>query len=569
MEVWPTNSYERIFNIICLCSSLILGSSLISSMSASMMRLKMLKQDQMKNIRLVRRFLRQNSVRSEVAVRVEKQVTQRMMRKERVTDRDVQALAMLSPAVNASLQTELFGKHLNNHPLFALALQIHAPTLHRFCCECLHGLYLSSDDDLFGPGTEASETYFVVEGELQYTEEPETSPGFFDRKRPIEAPTWICEAALWSQWFHVGAVEALRPCQLVVLKVAAMLKTAGKNRVIVDLFAEYARVFHKRLISAGPPMSEWPDDLHVPLTDYCDIIASTKPDVRCFVGQLALRKLPFWFSTVRHDALREEISSGKCIIVQNADGEMMRVVTLVTLRILRADGCMLVRLGKLRHGPGLEDIELQLPGAKQDPGDTPEDTACRVLRQELAPFADDVHLSKTEREVSFQESSRLKLRTKYCKTVHYAELQSQAVIGVACHAPRVSRASMFSSAECSPIEQMTILIGHEQDAPTAGAALAYVYTWMAPGLFAKLHSGSSLGPMRPLLESIDFGKLVRERRVSRAVADAAAEASHGSPLGDARNWWVVAEVSRSVSGPSRVDVEELGKLNGFGIRLGI
>eukprot|EP00971_Amphidinium_carterae_P314111 6243499-Amphidinium_carterae.2 len=52
-----------------------------------------------------------------------------------------------------------------------------------------------------------------VKGLLAYTQEPDSAPVENAHTIAVKAGRWICEAALWSQWIHVGtAVGQVQAC---------------------------------------------------------------------------------------------------------------------------------------------------------------------------------------------------------------------------------------------------------------------------------------------------------------------------------------------------------------------
>merc|ERR1712125_74972 len=71
IEIECVNAFERLFSIICLLIGLIFGSVIISSLSASMVNFQMIRQEYIKNMRLLRQYLRENAVNRETALLVQ------------------------------------------------------------------------------------------------------------------------------------------------------------------------------------------------------------------------------------------------------------------------------------------------------------------------------------------------------------------------------------------------------------------------------------------------------------------------------------------------------------------
>jgi len=84
-------------------------------------------------------------------------------------------------------------------------------------------------------------------------------------------------------------LEALETCEVMAINARKLLVEAVQHDdAIASIFKSYGRAFHKRLTDAKPPRSNWPNDLHVPFTDYEEIIASMALEYRSYVGVVAL-----------------------------------------------------------------------------------------------------------------------------------------------------------------------------------------------------------------------------------------------------------------------------------------
>jgi len=42
--------------------------------------------------------------------------------------------------------------------------------------------------------------------------------------------SWLCEAALWTEWVHVGTVEAVSPCSIMVVDAQKLMQAAKKKQ---------------------------------------------------------------------------------------------------------------------------------------------------------------------------------------------------------------------------------------------------------------------------------------------------------------------------------------------------
>ena len=58
-----------------------------------------------------------------------------------------------------------------------------------------------------------------------------------------------------------------------------VMSVASKHRFISHVTLQYGVQYHKCVVSARPP-NQWPDDLHVPFTDWMDVVCSMHSSVR-------------------------------------------------------------------------------------------------------------------------------------------------------------------------------------------------------------------------------------------------------------------------------------------------
>merc|ERR1719329_982728 len=86
--------------------------------------------------------------------------------------------------------------------------------------------------------------------------------------------------------------------------------------------------------------------------------------------------------------LVDEVSDGVATVVEDVNGEPLRIVRVTALHIQRGDGCVLVELGKVRDG--IPKTSGKLPGSKMSSHESPGDTARRVLESQLPSLAEHV-----------------------------------------------------------------------------------------------------------------------------------------------------------------------------------
>merc|ERR1719188_44159 len=111
----------------------LLGSALISSLSAALMDFQLSQKDKTHKLRILRRYLIENNVDARISVPVNQQVVQRLWQRPPLQEEDVPALTMLSYALRSQLRYEMRGPHMQQHALFRLFANVDIGTLQSIC----------------------------------------------------------------------------------------------------------------------------------------------------------------------------------------------------------------------------------------------------------------------------------------------------------------------------------------------------------------------------------------------------------------------------------------------------
>jgi len=436
IEISCSNTWERLFNIICMIVGLIFGSTLVSSLSATMVEFQMMKKEQTQKMRKLRQFLKENTVDRRIAVRVQQQATDRVGKKDEIKESDVPALKLISMSLLTELRLGLFKPHLLSHPLFSLWVSIDTNMVQRLCKDAITFLFLLPKDDLFHPATSSDHAFYVVSGSLNYLLDME-GVGVEDAEptaQTVREGTWMCEAALWTEWIHVGRAEATTRAKLLSISAAGLLEALSRHRMVRDIALDYSKLYHSRIVSASPSGNMSLTDLEVPFTGWDDLVVTMGKEHQVRIGLVALdhinaqidsgffrrRTIPSGLAK-----LKQEVIRGKSCLLINAAGEVERVVSVVALRIERQspEGTfVLVQLGK--HSDGSMLPSCQLPGAKQESGESIERTINRILTSKLGPFYGHIEMESKDRQVECKPSPEYRVQTKYLRKVCTARLSS-------------------------------------------------------------------------------------------------------------------------------------------------
>merc|ERR1712136_270171 len=350
---------------------------------------------------------------------------------------DVKAISLLSVTLRADLMGELCRQHLHTQQLFRLVEQAAAPVMRQICHKSISFKSFLPQDIIFMQDTCCSNAYFITSGSLEYAKRPQMQAvcrtSGIDSVEGAESQkvcekSWLAWAAMWSEWTHVGTAEATASSEVLILDVSSLLLCIARSGDIRDLLEGYSLAFPTRLISAVPPAADFPDDLHVPFTDYGEIVMAMGSREQKLIGTMALERLEAskwpWqgISLQKLDALQKEVFSGRCVLIENAEGAAERVVPITAMRLERDNGDVLVVMAKQQEGCEIL-TEGKLPGTKQNAGEEPVQAVRRILREQLQPFS-GAKIYKSDREDVVETSHKFRIRTKYIRVIFHAALPS-------------------------------------------------------------------------------------------------------------------------------------------------
>lgn len=446
MDVFPQSTFERVFTIVCLLFGVVIGCTLVSSISATMVRLQTIRHDRDQKLRTLRQFLRQHVIDQRVSVMVMRQFTERTNKRRYLRIDDVPAVAALSQALRMELRSEIFGVHFNTHPLFRLWSRLHDHTMLRCCAEAVGINNLGTGDQLFNFGADANSAFMVISGDLHYS-----FAGSNDAlSRSVGAGSWLCELALWCRWVHAGRLQATSNCHIFSVHAKQLHVIMRANPAIKDITESYVLQFHAQLPSMHELTKGAQGDLQLRDIDYHMIVLSMPTHLRKIIGGLAMEVLQskkaweVWGGLVdrkngifANQALRklaQEVSADVSVIVEDGHGHIERVVAVTSLRLARCDGCLFVCLGSVGQ-QGAISVDGKFPGCKHAPGRCHQHAIRKVLDSGLSPIRECIELVRVERDVVYGESKQYCVRTSYRRTLHHANFvpDNNEEIGAAMH----------------------------------------------------------------------------------------------------------------------------------------
>jgi hypothetical protein len=360
---------------------------------------------------------------------------------------------------------------MRSHPFFRACAIIacrKSTLLHRIASGASIVKVKVTDKTLFNAGDPCNQTYIALSGQFIYQWDPpdivdETQAGGADAGDPgdlvdpsvtkavsflsntdaddevmfeVSPGEWVSEAGLWCKWTHVGILEPQVTGEFIALDCEKFGQELSNHPQMNACAQSYARSFTERVNTAVPPsVASWPNDVHVPNSAYEDIVGSLPLAAKSHLGMLAMAMLKdkkqrdVWgtFGDLggltrkpNFDKLQEEVQNGTSTMIMTPTGQVLRVVTLVAVRLTREDDRMLVQLGNKKRAAQVK-AEVALIASKVRSGEVPHTTLERIIGGSCKPFS-GMQFHNSKKEESIKDSTSHGVDTKYVKHVYNASI---------------------------------------------------------------------------------------------------------------------------------------------------
>jgi len=418
-DIATTNSTERALNVIALVVALVLGSTLISMMSAGIVDLRRSRQSKASSLLRLRDFLRQESIPVDVAAEVQRQVQARHEESMLCHEEQVDAIVHLSRSTRMKLICAIRMPALSTHDFWRMWASIDPGAMRALCLDVVDFRYVLSEDELFLAGERSSAALYIADGKHLYTQTPGTSVVDAVVCTPVGGDTWVCEASLWSEWVTVGKIAAVTRSKVFSMHADKLWTLVKEAPSVRKISTTYARNFHKQLTMAIPPFEDYPTDLYVPRTSVADLLS---PQVEIdLLRSIRVRDM----SPEQEAALIRELEEEKCCVTLDGTNRLLRTVLMAVLVLVRGDGRRLVEIGRLEGGAGAVASGslkacCRLPGTKRRRGESPTLAIKRLLREDLGDLAALIRLTAVRSETQQTLSPTFGCETVYHKMVQEA-----------------------------------------------------------------------------------------------------------------------------------------------------
>jgi len=244
-DIHPQNTGECMFaGFVLICGIINLFYFAAQTLRA-FQSLFSVRSESFKEFFLLRAYLKQHAVQSNLAFRVTtyaENVCKPLM--ELVPASKLDILPLLSQQLRCELSVSVDFCGVFAHPLFEQCRD-NPDLMHSFgnpACNVLKNLMLASGDPAFSAGNRAKKMITVTAGQLHYMKQ-----GVYSVDYLCQPGEWLAEHALWCVWTHQGDCCASTDSQCVTVDAHNFWEAVEKDTGMFVLMSRYAHIFIEEL----------------------------------------------------------------------------------------------------------------------------------------------------------------------------------------------------------------------------------------------------------------------------------------------------------------------------------
>jgi CRP-like cAMP-binding protein len=373
----------------------------------------------------LQKFLAQEEIDQGLAMAIKLQVKVRLAEKAQVRQQDVEYLNLAPKSLQESLWHFRCMKRMSEHVLWNAMNRFDSGSIHAVCYRSIVETKFDKEDTLFDDGAPGDSMYFISAGKLKYRPGELAAEAALPDVHPrlsVKPGSWCSEPALWTDWSHVGTMEAVSTCETLQITCSRLMQALDRMPEMLEIASDYCRAFHRYLEDAVR-LSDLPD-----VVDYHELMLGLGITSRLKLADPLIQKLRSrtFFSQRAVDLLQAEVADGKCNMAY-VGSEMLRTVFVVALRIQRAphDQRVLVKVGEVLRENSEVVPYCILPGIKRCGQRCSKEVVDQLLETELLELSGQVEVNymvPPEQVPIIQTSDQYHVRTRYLRTTFSAFL---------------------------------------------------------------------------------------------------------------------------------------------------
>lgn len=287
MEVVPQNELERLFSVVVILMGMVVFSSILSTITASMTHLRIMKTTEFQRRARLRAFFKQNQITIALSSRVskflrsEKKATARKV----IMEKDVADLAALPEVLRVLLRVEVRLPTLVRHPLLLQVSVFSQGTVGLLCDEGLREQEVTADEKLVCRGVRGKHVIFGRRPGLTYMH--------CGSSMDLPPHAIVGEMVLWVPWTYRGTLStAAGATEVFTLEMQSFHDIIARSPVRTQC-SVYARDFGRYLFQC--------DEEDIQLSDFVELDVCARFAMKAFAagclrransyGENILRKL--------------------------------------------------------------------------------------------------------------------------------------------------------------------------------------------------------------------------------------------------------------------------------------
>mmetsp|Transcript_46211 Transcript_46211/g.134554 ORF Transcript_46211/g.134554 Transcript_46211/m.134554 type:complete len:947 (-) Transcript_46211:260-3100(-) len=505
MQVFPYNTAERIYNVVCLLFGFVFFGSLISMLSAETTQMRMMRSEQLTKMNQLQKYLREKNVSHEVVLQIKQEVYDRMRIRKPLHADDITLLQSLSARMRTALHCDACKPFLLRHPLMRCMLAAYPSVMRTMCSGmALKFRVIIPGNTLFEANSRAECAYVIAGGSIGYL----SAMGNEDDEVPTENTLgwghWLAEAALWLRWTHMGVAEALTMSEVLAINAKDVLCSFNDMPPLRRVLRLFGRFYRKFLDECSPEDVAGFDDTSTASFDRAEQLLGHLPkQLRVMLGHTCVEALnENWSWVLKRRQLQElaaEVDAGKCTLFFNEAGEVQRLLQLVAIRLTLDDGHVLVQVGTWQDG--VLETDCKLPATKLLEEEEPHAAAERLLRSQLGALAAGVRWSTMELQTETTWSKSYDVKTKYFKNIQRATYSGDFSMPVRTKT-RPSVAHVARNFSMSSTTRARRLQMSDDIIVLSDGKKALLFAWMTPEQFSDLEGGESKAELLTWMQAL-------------------------------------------------------------------
>jgi len=250
-DTMPVTVDERVFNVCVSINAIMLLAWLLSSMTTAMMENRAFHKDKTENHALLCNFLRHHSISTSLTVRMKKVLAGKNEAggEQYPREKSVPVLMMMPRHLMMEMHEEYRGPTMAKHRFFLYVSNRYPAGMRQICHEGLEEGTCEVSEVMFKRGDACDSMMFLHDAEMMYQGQQvhqEADPRIATETVVCDGQ-WLSEAALWTEWHHLGNLTATRYGMYFRLSAKDLARITGLYILLYVKTVKYAEAFIEKL----------------------------------------------------------------------------------------------------------------------------------------------------------------------------------------------------------------------------------------------------------------------------------------------------------------------------------